>query len=146
MRLRSLGSPWWWPVLLAALCCLSCSRGAKLNEVRGKVLYKDQPLAGALVTFHPKEGNEVTAVRPTGFTAEDGTFTLTSGQKSGAAAGEYVVTIICSELPKDAKKGMSTIGIDSQDRLQGAYANRAASKITVEIKEGPNELAPFDLK
>ncbi len=35
---------------------------------------------------------------------------------------------------------------ETEDRLKGAYANRNASKIIVKIKDGPNQLEPFDLK
>ena len=55
-------------------------------DVQGKLLYKNQPMSGALVTFHPKGADEVSAVRPTGLVKEDGTFTLATGQKEGAPA------------------------------------------------------------
>jgi hypothetical protein len=133
-------------VVLCSLCSLSCSGGGALTSVQGKVLYKGQPLSGALVTFHPKEGADMNVTLPTGFTKEDGTFTLTTGQKEGAAPGEYVVTVICSEVPKTAKKVFSTGGPETQDRLGGAYAHREKSRITATIKKGVNNLDPFDLK
>jgi hypothetical protein len=126
--------------------CLACSGGgARLNPVHGKVLYKNQPLKGALVTFHPKGANDVTTVRPVGLTGEDGTFTVTTGQKEGAPAGEYVVTLICSEevAPKGGR--MSTKGPETQDRFHGTYANRETSKFKVDVKAGVNQLEPFDL-
>jgi len=137
---------WSWLVLLPALFCLSCSRGGGLNPVHGKVLYKNQPLQGALVTLHPRGVNDITTVRPVGLTKEDGTFTVTTGQKEGAPAGEYVVTFICSEkvAPKD-KKTISTEPQQTRDRFQGTYANRETSKFRVEIKTGVNQLEPFNL-
>jgi hypothetical protein len=137
---------WRWLILLPALCCLSCSGGDALNPVQGTVLYKNQPLKGALVTFHLKGANEITTIRPVGLTKEDGTFTLTTGQKEGAAAGEYVVTLICSEEVLRGKRAISTEAPDTQDRFRGAYANVATSTVQVEIKKGPNQLAPFHLK
>jgi hypothetical protein len=132
---------------LPALGCLSCSGSGKLYPVQGRVLHKDQPLKGALVTFHPKGADEVTAVRSTGLTGEDGTFTLTTGPKEGAPAGVYVVTVICSEeVPRDKKKGFSTEPPDTRDRFGGAYANRATSKLEVEIKKSANQLEPFHLQ
>jgi hypothetical protein len=144
----SLAPPRWrWLVLCAALGCLSCSGGDPLNPVRGQVLYKNEPLKGALVTFHPKGANAVTAVRPVGLTGEDGTFTLTTGQKEGAPAGEYVVTVICSEAVKPpAGKGFSTAPPETRDRLKGAYADREKSTLKVEIKKGNNQLEPFPLQ
>jgi hypothetical protein len=126
---------------------LACSGSTeKLNPIQGKVLFKNQPLKGALVTFHPKGADDPKKERPTGLTREDGTFTVTTGQKEGAPAGQYVITIICSEVPETASKGISTGGVEAQDRLQGAYAMREKSTIQVEIKKGINELTPFELK
>ena len=78
---------WRWAGLLLACCCLSCSSDSGLQPVQGKVLYKNQPIAGALVTFHPKGATDVRTLRPVGMTKEDGTFTLTTGDKEGAPAG-----------------------------------------------------------
>ncbi len=147
MRNGNLLSPprkWW--LLLLSLCGASCSGGEALNPVHGKVLYQNGPLSGALVTFHPQGMADITVTPPVGLTGPDGVFTLTTGKKEGAAAGNYVITVICSEtLPAD-DKSISTGGPETRDRLQGAYANRATSKITVEIKKGINQLEPFDLK
>jgi hypothetical protein len=132
---------------LTALGCLSCSGGDALQPVRGKVLYRNKPLPGALVTFHPKGANPVTVVRPVGLTGADGTFTLTTGQKAGAPAGEYVVTVICSEaVEPPAGKGFSTAPPETRDRLKGAYADREKSALQVEIKKGANQLEPFPLE
>src|SRR5437660_12226619 len=119
--LFSLPPPGWrWLALLPALCCLSCSGGSeRLNPVQGKMLYKNQPMSGALVTFHPKGTDDVNTIRPTGLVKEDGTFTLTTGPKDGAPAGEYVVTVIWSEVSSKSKKGFSTEMPATQDRLKG---------------------------
>ena len=138
--------PWWrWLILLPALGCLSCSGKGGLNHVQGKVLYKNQPLEGAVVTFHPKGGDKFKADRPYGMTKEDGTFTLTTGKEEGAPAGEYVVTLICPERVAP-KKAFSTELPESQDRFKGAYADPATSTFKVEIKQGMNQLEPFQLK
>jgi hypothetical protein len=135
-----------WLVLVPALCCLSCSGGGGLNPVRGKVLYKNQPLQGALVTFHPRGANAITAVPPVGLTGEDGTFTVTTGQQEGAPAGAYVVTLICSaQVARKDKKTIFTKPPRTRDRFQGAYAHRETSRFRVEIKKGVNQLEPFNL-
>ena len=137
----------WLLALLVGLGCLSCSGNAGPNPVQGKVLYKDQPLKGVLVTFHPKAGADLTTHLPVGLTKDDGTFTLTTGQNEGAPAGEYVVTFLCSEeVETKGKKALSTAPPETQDRFQGAYANRATSTFLVEIKKGANQLEPFRLK
>lgn len=131
---------------VAAISCASCTKTAEtFNPVQGKVLFKGEPLGGALVSFHPE--GETKLDRPTGFTKPDGTFNLTTGQVEGALAGKYKVTLICSQIPEAAKGGgLSTGGLETEDSLQGAYANVDASQITVTIKNGPNQLEPFDLK
>jgi len=134
--------------LLVALCGLSCSGTAQLNPVSGKVVFKEQPLAGALVTLHPKGSTDVKADRPVGRTKEDGTFTVMTGQQEGAPAGEYAVTIICPQpVNKKASKQMS-LGSEEEtvDALRGAYSDPNNSKLSVTIKSGPNQLEPFNLK
>jgi hypothetical protein len=131
---------------LLSLGGLSCSDSPPLHPVEGKVLYKNEPLSGALVALHPKGGADIKAIPSTGLTGADGTFKITTGDKSGAPAGEYVVTIICSETV-DAKPGkISTGPPETRDRLNGAYADKAKSTITVEVKKGDNQLEPFNLK
>jgi hypothetical protein len=125
---------------------LSCSGSAALNPVRGKVVYKGQPLAGALVTFHPKGGGGLKSVPSTGLTKDDGTFAVVTGDKEGAPAGEYVVTVICSENVGAKKGAISTAMPDTQDKLKGAYASKESSRLSVTIKSGENQLDPFDLK
>src|SRR5258707_9127857 len=89
-----------WLLLAVALCCASCS-GARLNTVQGKVLYQGRPAKGALVVFHPKGNDSLTAIPPTGVAGEDGAFTLSSGRDAGAVAGEYIVTVT---RPQEAKE------------------------------------------
>ena len=137
------------PMLLSVICLslfgLSCSETEQLNPVQGKVLHKDKPLSGATVTLHPKGQGGLNVVPAVGLTKEDGTFTLATGDKQGAAVGDYVVTIICSRIPK-GKKPIGTGGPEAIDILNGAYASRDHSKITVTIKAGDNQLPPFKLK
>jgi hypothetical protein len=132
---------------LPALGCVSCSGGGGFVPTQGTVIYKDAPLKGAVVTFHPKGVDDVTALRPTGLTKDDGTFSLTTGKAEGAPPGQYVVTITCPELPAQ-KDGpvINTAAPEPQDRLRGAYSDRASSKIEIEIKKGVNRLDPFKLQ
>jgi len=135
----------WWLALLPALGCLACSsNGDALNPVKGTVTHKGQPARGVVVTFHPPDA-KITTHRPVGTTGEDGTFTLTTGPKEGAPAGSYVVTFIWPE--EAASKKISAEPITPRDRLKGAYSRPTrpgAPKI--QIKEGTNQLEPFDLK
>jgi hypothetical protein len=133
-------------VAAAVLACASCSSGPPLYPVKGKVLHKGQPLKDAVVTFHPKGDKSITTVLPVGKSGEDGSFSLITGVKEGAPAGEYVVTVICPEETKLPKGKISTAPPESRDRFEGAYANRETSTLRAEIKPGANELNPFELK
>ena len=85
----------WLRSSMAALsigCLVGCNSGEKLIEVKGKVLVGDQPATKGMgfVTFHPddKQGNKsleeaVGAIEP------DGTYTLKTREKMGAAPGWY---------------------------------------------------------
>jgi hypothetical protein len=138
-----------WLLLAGAFFCCSCGGGGStLYPVEGKVLLKGQPLAGATVTFWPAQGDQAKMTPSTGNTDEEGKFNLETGSRSGAPAGDYVVTVIQPRsLPaKGGKGGMSMAPPDTEDALHGAYAKRNTSQITATVKTGSNQLPPFDLK
>jgi hypothetical protein len=112
------------------------------------VLYKNQGIKGAVVTFHLKGSDPVHTVPPVGLTQEDGKFTLSTGNQEGAPAGDYVVTIIWPQtVGKPLGKGeIAAKQPETEDRLHGAYANAKTSRLKAEIKEGDNQLDPFPLK
>jgi len=135
-------------VVPVALTGISCGGGgSKLYSVQGKVLQKGEPAKGAVVVFHPKGGDSLTTVRPTGVVDESGTFTLSTAKPAdGAAAGEYVVTIVWPEEPKSTKSFSTEPPPEPPDRLKGRYADRAKSKFSAEVKPGKNQLQPFELE
>lgn len=67
---------------------IGCSDGLKLAKVTGKVTYKNQPLAGANVKFHPPTGPAAV-----GITDENGVFTLNTNGRAGATVGMNKVSI-----------------------------------------------------
>jgi len=141
-----------WACALAGSCALllsSCS-GKSLTSVQGKVLYKGEPIKGAVVTLHPKGANEVTAQRPSGVTGEDGTFRLFTGKEEGAAPGEYVVTVVWLKEPAAPAGKPKVISTDPppdpEDGFKGRYADQANSKLSATIKPGLNQLEPFKLE
>jgi hypothetical protein len=149
MRVGSSPVPpgWRWLVLATALFCLSCSGGGdRLNPVSGKVTYKKQPLKGATVTFHPQGAMTKQTHPSVGLTDENGEFTLRTGKKTGAPAGQYVITVICSAtVDKKGKGAISTEPPDAKDILGGAYADVKTSTIKREVKAGTNQIDPIDL-
>lgn len=140
-------SSWRGLAAISILCFASCSKAPTLNPVQGKVLHKDQPVKGAVVTLHPKQGVNMNTILPVGLTSEDGTFSVTTGENIGAAAGEYIVTFICPEdvLPKGKTMTMG-MSVESQDRFKNVYSDKATSKFQIEVKPGLNQLTEFRLR
>jgi hypothetical protein len=120
-----------------------------LQSVSGQVLHKGQPIKGAVVTLHPKGAeNDGKALRPSGVSDENGKFTLSSGRESGAAPGEYAVTVVWLKEPANqgGKKAISTEGIpEATDAFKGRYADVKSSKLSVTIKPGMREIEPINL-
>jgi hypothetical protein len=146
MQLRpSPPRPWWRGLLLLPLlACVSCG-GPKHVQVKGTLKIDGEgPPQGAVLTFHPAgaDPNDMNLVRSIGVVSEDGTFTLETGKKKGAPAGEYIVTITWPEKPK----GMTMGPPEARDKLKNRYAIVANSKIKVQIKEGETDLEPITLK
>src|SRR4029079_18674285 len=95
------------------------------HPVRGQVSVNGDPAAGAVIVFHP-DGGGLQAVPPTAVVARDGTFALATGDKPGAAAGNYVVTVTwadTSKKPTEQQVMMGANPYDGPDRLQGREAN-----------------------
>jgi len=133
--------------LLIPLLCLpvACSDSG-LHSVRGTVTHKGTPIKGAVIFFHPK-GGDLNSLRPSAVTASDGSFSLTTGQKDGAPAGQYAVTVIWPEEPKDPGKIRAAPDETSpKDRLGGRYRDPKSSNLSATVNSGSNRLDPFDLK
>jgi hypothetical protein len=124
----------------------ACSRQAALHPVQGKVLFKGKPLANATVRFVPETEKKTEADIPLGDTQADGTFVLQTGEREGAPVGKYKVTVVLLEASKAKPDSMSMSEPEKVDRFRGAYANPTTTALSAEIKDGPNQLEPFDLK
>ncbi len=124
-------------ILIAVPSCSKSGKKMASNPARGKVLLGDQPLAGALVVLVPKTGADLPgAVKPSGETAQDGTFELTSYKpKDGAPEGEYKVII--SKFDDDTKTHTT------KSLLPPLYANPETTPFSATIQKGSNELTPF---
>jgi hypothetical protein len=139
-----------------------CGHPAGLYPVSGKVLYKGEPAAGAVVYFH-REGPSPVPVStiPFGIVDEDGSFYLSSdGEGNGCPPGRYAVLVEWKtksetpvEQPKPSRvKGKSKAAPvnsrstrNSVDRLKGRYFAISKPLIHADVLPQSNSLPPFEL-
>jgi hypothetical protein len=135
------------PALLVAVSAVSgCGeKGLALYPVHGSVNVDGKAAGGVMVIFCPVGGSEkVQKTRPFGFTESDGKFELTTDKKAdGAPAGDYKVV---AQWPAKSSGNSDNSRSTGGDRLQGRYINLEKSQITVTVKQGPNDVPPFELK
>jgi hypothetical protein len=139
-----------------------CGRPAGLYPVSGKVLYKGEPAAGAVVYFHREGPSPAPASTiPFGIVEEDGSFYLSSdGQGDGCPPGKYAVLVdwkgknetpIAQPKPSRAKGKPKIIPVNSRstrnnvDRLKGRYFDISKPLLHAEVLAQSNPLPPFEL-
>lgn len=141
-RCRGLRAVWPAAGLFALIILLpACSGG--LQTVKGKVTQKGTPLKGAIVFFHPADGS----TPATGVADAEGVYSLSTGTTSGAAPGEYKVTIRWPAEPDPSKAGKIPNSSDAPlppDRLMGKYGDPKTTKLRATVNRGSNDV-PFDL-
>ncbi len=133
-----------------------CSRGPvipKTVAVRGKVVYKDQPLADAEIGFVGKLDNkDVLAAR--GTTNSAGEFTLSTyidpqHEVSGSTPGEYAVTVT-----KIEQKDMAQVMQEFKDNpamtfkklVPEKYSDAQATPLTATVKLDGDNVFEFKLE
>jgi hypothetical protein len=125
----------------AALLSVSCgaSKFRPVAPVEGTVFYQGKPAAGATVLLVPEADQGEDKVRPHGVADADGKFQLTTYHThDGAPPGRYAVAI---SWPAAAGKAARPEDEGPQiDKLDGAYSDPKTSRLTAEIREGPNVL------
>ena len=157
-RILSVPSVTLWCFLLSVCCaCCSCAGKARpLYPVHGRVFFEDQPMARALIVFHPLDDPD--AIKPRAHSEADGSFvTYTYAADDGAPAGDYAVTIVWKAKKKDksaprptskqmkkAEKTAKLAGKYDAD-FPARYQDPNTSGLRVHVREGTNELEPFYL-
>jgi hypothetical protein len=127
--------------LLVALTGCSCSRRThkEVFPVRGSVVFEGKPTPNAVVFFHPLGENKSGTPTSSGVVGQDGSFEITTFEPhDGAPAGTYAVSVIWKK----------SSGIGDRDEvylLPERYMNPQTSGLRVEVKEGPNQVPPFQL-
>jgi hypothetical protein len=127
-------------ILLAAL--LGCSGGHGTASVAGTVLYKNQPVEGATVIFHP-QGDSTTARPAQVKSTSGGQFTLTTyfgpaDQPAGALPGDYKVTVSKIDEPQGAFDPHKDP--PPKNHLPIKYMTPQQSPLAATIKAGSNHL------
>jgi len=104
---------------------------------KGQVTLAGKPLAGAIVTLHPKgTGAEAHAL-----SKPDGSFTLTTYETDdGAAAGEYAVSVVRRSSIKDGHEFVL-----GPNELPPQFSRAETSPLTIQIAEGSNDLPPIEI-
>ena len=138
--LRTLSSLLTAGLLLGVISCAP-NAGEPTYPVRGQVLFRGKPAAGARVTFVLRDRSGPEAPRPTAAVERDGTFRLSTRLAyDGAPAGRYAVTVV---YPSPAKK------IDDEnagpDLLRGKYRDAKTTPLEIVVQPGDNQLAAFRL-
>lgn len=132
-------------LVFAAVMIAGCSRetGPVCHPVRGKVLYDNQPLAEALILFHPLDGGTKEVPKPLAYSDQAGNFELTTLQpRDGAPAGKYAITIELRELKPDGDEMVR----DGRNLLPDRYRDPKSSGLEFVVEEGENEIAPIELE
>jgi hypothetical protein len=131
-----------WLFSIVVILVAGCSSGHGTAGVTGMVLYKDQPVEGATVIFHP-QGDAATSKPAQGKSEAGGQFRVTTyfgptDQPTGALPGEYKVTVTKIDEPQgvfDPHKDPPP-----KNHLPVKYMNPVKSPLNVTIKPGSNEV------
>lgn len=127
---------------LAAIAGCSGQKGGKpLFKVHGRLTYRGQPMAKAMISFYPVDPKD-RSVSSQAVADEDGRYGLQTYRKDdGAPAGDYVVTIYWPGPPlKTAKPGAADSDAPAPDRLQNAYSWAGTSKLRATVREQDNAI------
>jgi hypothetical protein len=115
--------------------------GGGLASVEGKVTADGKALTKGSVRFVPDKakGNNSTA-EPTGEIGSDGSYTLMTQGKSGAAPGWYKVSVTSQEIPDSSK-----VNAPVQSYVAAKFNDPEKSGLSVEVVASPPAGA-YDLK
>jgi hypothetical protein len=112
-----------------ALVLAGCgAKPATLNSVAGKVMYKGTPLSAGVIVFSPDTSRGESGRIAVSKIESDGSYTLKTDDKPGAAAGWYRVTI----------------GSDVAN-LKSEYREPSLSQLQCEVKPNRDNHLNFNL-
>jgi hypothetical protein len=141
VRIDSLRVGWALSLLFMAGC--SEESGPACFPVNGQVFYDNQPLAEAMIVFHPLDAESPDVPRPLAYTDNEGRFELTTLKpRDGAPAGDYAITVELRELKADGDEMVR----DGPNLLPDRYRDPQTSGLQFSVVKGMNEMAPLELE
>ena len=124
-------------VSLSLLAGCGGETGPKCHPVKGKIVYQNQPLAEAMVVFHPLIPPTEKIPQPVATTDAEGRFVMTTLKSGdGAPLGEYAITI---ELREPRQIGEEVVR-DGPNILPPKYASPAETPLRHKVIPGKNEV------
>lgn len=129
-------------VLLIGCLLVSCEKKRPgelpVYPVKGRAMYKGEPMSCAVITFFPVGQPLAKALKSRAYADKDGFYELTTYKfKDGAPAGEYAVVLWWPEKERDPDE-LET-GKEA-DRLKRAYDNHEKPKLRFIVKSEPNTI------
>jgi hypothetical protein len=134
-------------VALAAVLLLAAGCGpdeVSLAPVRGRVFYKGAPLSGGSIVFAPDTDKGGSGPLARGEIAADGTYTLSTDGRTGAAAGWHRVTVVSVRAP--AARPPAGAFADVHSLLPRRYAAPDLSGLEGLVKPGEGNAIDFHLE
>lgn len=144
---------------LAVLANTGCGKPVDTRPKRvpfsGKVTLDGAPVEGATVVLAPESGSGNAA---SGMTNAEGVVQFTTFEsRDGAVPGKYLVTVAKTAFPEgraltaddpsyDPSTAVAAVVKGAKELLPAKYKVAKTSGLTVEVKDGENAPAAFDLK
>lgn len=123
-------------------CGGSDSNRVTVHPASGAIQFRGQPISGALVSLHSKDGAGTGAPSPRATVGPDGKFALSTYEgQDGAPEGDYVLTV---QWYKPIRQGNEVVG--GPNVLPQKYALARTSDVKIKIAAGENHLQPIQLR
>jgi hypothetical protein len=136
-----------WPFGLLAMGLLvlavGCGPGeVALAPVHGKVLHAGSPLPGGTIAFTPDASRGGSGPLAYAVIGKDGTYSLKTGERLGAAPGWYRVTVVALEGAEPAASPQSPSPV-ARSLLPTHFRDPELSGLTCEVKPGQENAIDF---
>jgi hypothetical protein len=128
-----------WTVVAAALLGLTCISGCGgpyNSSAKGTVTLDGTILTTGWINFHPASGGPIAHAR----IEESGSYVARTGDSNGLPAGDYQVTIIAHEPPKELRSKDGGPPPAGKQITPTWYANKDQSGLNLTVKPGRNEI------